>query len=925
MDIPPHFDDPLRSNNTSWPQQQTQDQPHEEQVIRPIVHPNEPQDSNAAAKQPTSNPESILSNNEPPVMGGTIGSAMDYMDQPLREDVSGSSNDPGIITDFRHSNDDDVQRSHSFRIGRGEPIVIDAEKWLEETASSRRGNQEKQHQGGMGIQALLFKNPFSIVTPTGSGSGSSGHKEKKAFRQKTTLDAQRKAAHEDYKRKYRGIPFEKDVSSSSSLATPSAAAAASAASSSKYRTLVVEPCRAKFLVTKVRSWRTGYCRILSLHGTYFTTIDPETHEITNLWYYSQIRHCIALPQEEDCILMDVLEDQKGAVVKLKFKCLPRNRNQVLTAIMEHLFLLEMESVKSYLMMQQSPTFQHVLFAKCQRLTRHNTRVDSALLCAPHGILELDRVTGMPVRTYYYKCIRAVCFLGDDVNGIVFYMNETNVVVPATNFVRCDCKVWFIESSRVGGSGRSEILTVLKNKFAALAMPLNISESVGLAAVNDIRKTRGMTSLVGEWIGSFRVAKFSQRRFCLSQHDEYKRQQQQQQQHQQQQEIDLILTRGGYILEVDLDGGVKSCRSLRDVICIVKHNSVVAVEEEKVGASAPLRKFTIEFKGGLQRTYSGDERDTVIVSILDITVYTCKNVDVTVTDIPSCGYSMLCFSEEDGSKGSSISTAQNLFQPDPIDSQCLKLLYDVSTVTNANIQYSFFVNSPIEIRMLINECVALIECCREFNANIRLRAVKNLPDDKKVIEGTIDALWDLCVCFVEYIKMENDQEGPLSSTEKHADDKEQVANILVSILQSLYRLMMTDVGYSTTAENKEMLSCVKSIVEMNHNLAHYWFLKCLSALVLPRPFIDERDKRNELMNKNILLDMKTGIISVLVSAIKGTQRRQKSYEVSSEQFRRNSSDLVIMVASNIIESILCSHRETTPSEKGSQLIQEIREK
>jgi hypothetical protein len=174
-------------------------------------------------------------------------------------------------------------------------------------------------------------------------------------------------------------------------------------------------------------------------------------------------------------------------------------------------------------------------------------------------------------------------------------------------------------------------------------------------------------------------------------------------------------------------------------------------------------------------------------------------------------------------------------------------------------------------------------------------------------------------------MENDQEGPLSSTEKHADDKEQVANILVSILQSLYRLMMTDVGYSTTAENKEMLSCVKSIVEMNHNLAHYWFLKCLSALVLPRPFIDERDKRNELMNKNILLDMKTGIISVLVSAIKGTQRRQKSYEVSSEQFRRNSSDLVIMVASNIIESILCSHRETTPSEKGSQLIQEIREK
>lgn len=903
----PHFDDPLRCTNDDALQPPQEQQAEDQAAAVATTNTNTVQITHQNPPHPE--PTSLLQNEyEPPVMGGTIGSHVDYMDHPSsrrdNDDVKDDSNDPGIITDLPYT--PDALPSH-FGTRRGEPIVIDAEKWIEEAESSRRQNQEKHS----GVIQSLFKNPFSVVSSGGSGAagtggGSSSGKEKNTPRNKT-LDAHMKAAHEDYKRKYQGIPFDKDAAAAAAVSSTS-----TASSPYKYRTLEIEPCRAKFLVTKVRSWRTGYCRILSLHRTYFTTIDPETHEITNLWYYSQIRHCLALPQEEDCILMDVLEDPKG-VVKLKFKCLPTNRNEVITALMENMYLLEMDNASSSLMQQSQ---QHVIFPNCQRWTRHHTREDCSLLCAPHGILEMDRGSGLIVRTYYYKCIRSVCFLGDDVNGIVLYMNETNhgaVVSGNNSAVRCECKVWFVESSRVGGSGRSDIFTVLKNKFAALAMPWNMSESIDLSIVNEIRKSRGTTSLVGEWIGKFRVQKFSQRQFCKSQTKE-----------EEKENVDLILTRGGYILEVDFDGGVKSSRSLRDVMCVVKHSDV-ATDVARVDTITPPKKFTIEFKGGLQRTYSSDERDTVIVSILDITIYTCKNFDVTVTDVPSCGYSMLCFSEKNGLKDSSISTAEKIFQPDPIDSQCLKLLHDVSTVTNANIQHMCFVNDCVESQVLVNECVALIECCREFNANVRLRAVKNLPDDKKLVRGSINSLWDLCLYLLEYVETENNQKRGLWGTGQIADDTEQVVNMLVPIFQSLYRLMMTEVGYSMTAENKEMVSCVESILEIKDNLAIYWFLKCLSALLLPRPFVDERDKRNEFVNKNILLETRTGISSALVSVIIGTRRHGKKYGAASRQFEQKCSDLVIMVASNIIESILCSHQETTPSERGNELIQEIRQK
>jgi hypothetical protein len=215
----PHFDDPLRyTNNDAL--QPPQEQQGEDPAVAvdtttntnsvQITHQNPPH-----PEQPTS----LLQNEyEPPVMGGTIGSHMDYMDHPSSrrdedDDVKDDSNDPGIITDLPYTSSDALPSHLGTR--RGEPIVIDAEKWIEEAESSRRQNQEKHP----GVIQSLFKNPFSVVSSgggaaatgtSGGGDGSSSRKEKHTPRNKT-LDAHMKAAHEDYKRKYQGIPFDKDA------------------------------------------------------------------------------------------------------------------------------------------------------------------------------------------------------------------------------------------------------------------------------------------------------------------------------------------------------------------------------------------------------------------------------------------------------------------------------------------------------------------------------------------------------------------------------------------------------------------------------------------------------------------------------------------------------------------------------------------
>lgn len=71
----------------------------------------------------------------------------------------------------------------------------------------------------------------------------------------------------------------------------------------------------RFQTTKLRSWRSGYSRIVSLHSDYFTTIDPENFNETNRYQWTEMtKCCVGKDEGTDGFTFEVGKD------KFKYKC-----------------------------------------------------------------------------------------------------------------------------------------------------------------------------------------------------------------------------------------------------------------------------------------------------------------------------------------------------------------------------------------------------------------------------------------------------------------------------------------------------------------------------------------------------------------------------------------------------------------------------
>ena len=195
-----------------------------------------------------------------------------------------------------------------------------------------------------------------------------------------------------------------------------------------------------------------------------------------------------------------------------------------------------------------------------------------------------------------------------------------------------------------------------------------------------------------------------------------------------------------------------------------------------------------------------------------------------------------------------------------------------------------------ITSILDESIATIECCRELNANVCIKTACAMPNEKKYIEESINALWGVCSILMKYLV-------DTSSTTQSEKSYGSIHDAITPIFQTLYRLMMTETGYASTAKNEE------------DPFALYWSLKCLSVLLLPRPFARERERKSEFINKGFLLYSKSNVVNKLVGCMmeSGCQ---------SDQF---FSVLVSMVCSNIVESLLCSHHDTTSPDQISSFI------
>ena len=842
--------------------------------------------------------------------------------------------DPGMIA----TQEQQKQQQQSSALGipnHQHNITIDAEDIKKELANGDYIGEDAvkngSSAGGKGSNAIS-----SFIQKTANAIEQSQLAHSKAM-EAHVVEQQR-----ENDRKYRGYPLkDSGVEANANLNTP----------------FTPEPrTGGKYLVTKLRSWRTGYERILSFHQTYFTTLDPETNEITNMWKYIHVNSYSSLPNESECMLIEVSDEYGRGSTKLKFKCLPHNLHSVITSFASCHYNNEVNLLfhnsntpttnnnsnkrtgppstishqyQNIQQRRQQIQHQNPVF-ECLRIKKNRTQSHTLLACAPHGLIEIDaKKRQKTIQTYLYKNIRGVSFVSDDGNAIVFYMGDANTIPMTSTYTAkrydnddgdvnidsiasndderiCVEKVFHITSkTKIQGSERSQLVTLLKNKFQLLGLSLMIIESVKLHTLMKQKMQRSSKNTVGEIVGTFNVTKFSQRRECSleikNDNDSIRKN--------GHVIRNLMMTQYGYLLECDDDGNddysstVINCRKLKDIVRLVRHDFD---NIEKVSNEMNEEKsFSIEFKDGSISTYFSAECDVIVVSILDITVNQCRNFNLTVSDVASLGYHLSSV-EMPMSGRNSRANETGIFQLDALEVLCLRRVQNVASTTKSFLGALLY-SSDGKVKNTTDICFALVEACREFNVNVLLLGIRNLPNDETLIISTMHDLWAVVshlLYFGQHFNKDNSSSQHQNDEKKSSTDNG-VDFILCVLFQSLYRLMLTPIGYNQTTEVQDAMNVMSTKLScIDNELTLYWSLKCVSALLLPRPFTAERKIEQESSNKRIVLKKIPNLANFLVNS------------------KICDSELLLMVVGNILESVLCSHRDTTSDEDYSVLLDEL---
>jgi len=186
----------------------------------------------------------------------------------------------------------------------------------------------------------------------------------------------------------------------------------------------------------------------------------------------------------------------------------------------------------------------------------------------------------------------------------------------------------------------------------------------------------------------------------------------------------------------------------------------------------------------------------------------------------------------------------------------------------------------------------MEICREFNASV-LPTAEGLPksDNDKQVLGSIGSLWGLVAWLLEYKKDRNLAErtaGP--------------------ILQTLHRLSKTPAGYKNSIELATFLDCVPLLLTIDDAFSKFWAFRAITVLLSGLPG-KLRNKEIEYVNKSVIFTAGgPRIIHVMVQSI----------------LDQGTSDLIRMVMSDILQTILCSYADTTSPEVFSRFIKALGE-
>ena len=657
-----------------------------------------------------------------------------------------------------------------------------------------------------------------------------------------------------------------------------------------------------FQVTKLRTWRTGYLRLLRLYADHFCTLDPETHQVTNTWPYSALTDWLAIPKEEGTILLQVAKD------KLKFKC-HTNRSHVLTA------LLECKGSK-----QGDSNWVDVPFPQCQRQTRKMTRMPVSLQATPYGLVECHPATRKVIQTYRYTDIPAASFTSDDPSGIVLY-HAKNCLADGEVLAG---RLYFIHSARQGGSGRSDLLTILQDHYTILGVePIDMRHSMSVQQWMQQRRQLGNESQVGPMATTWPVSKTTRRHHVqfVGSRDGWvggivSRQ--------------LVITGKGYLVERD-GAGIVNCKHLSQLHAMVRvpnhdylsnNNAAKTAEVETTSSRSGGDQIVLEFSDGSTVTYTCSNRDALLVSLLDATMTLAKKNTVQVSDVRCAGYCLSSL-EDDTEVEPTSSGAAALFQPISIPIHCLKRVYAISTAAYAYITHAGEVLEGANLSNInaIQECKVVIEACREFNASV-LPTGDGLPtgEKDKTISGSIGALWGLVYELLQSTRQQ--QHMTQQQQQMHVQDRVVAEQMACTMLQSLYRLSQTATGYKASVELTTIQDCIPLVWKIQDDFGKFWAFRTLAELVSGKrgKMPQLRDMEIEFVNKKTILS--TGgptLINGLVNALLESGQYVNNTDGKREQ---RVNDLILMVVSDMLQSILCSYHDTTTPEHFQAFIQAL---
>ena len=266
-----------------------------------------------------------------------------------------------------------------------------------------------------------------------------------------------------------------------------------------------------------------------------------------------------------------------------------------------------------------------------------------------------------------------------------------------------------------------------------------------------------------------------------------------------------------------------------------------------------REFTIEYQDGSSRMYTCPVRDTLLAMILDVARST-GSLRISVTGEVSDSLRLVPrFTEEDYT--ASIKDA--FFGPTSIEAWFMKALGKAC-------------------RAPAPDHTAIYQACCEFNANVPCSGMDPKTDPALVK-----------VCFVGVLRTLQ-----LLINECYADDRVDHSRSMVTLLQSIYRMINCNHGFKTFVTVKEIdtRSLLIQLLKFDHDFVNYWALEVVS--ILCRCPLAQRNVKDEFVNKHTLLsDM---MLTSLVELMSERVAEEEALEIVEEEVEEEAVEPVAEV-------------------------------